>query len=110
MAKNTSEIEKKSIRASCLKFIEKSEIYSTSFNSLPDNDKNWILDYLCRGKGIILYEKIETQQDLESVPKNDFFSKTQFYSSLKNEIIDDESYENVKKFWNLLRLKNLFWN
>ena len=77
------------------------------FNSLPDNDKNWILDYLCGGKGVIPYEKIKSQQDFESVPENEFFSKTEFYSSLKNEIIEDENYENVKKFWNLLRLKNL---
>ena len=26
---------------------------------------------------------------------------------LKNEIVNDESYENVKKFWKLLRLKKL---
>ena len=34
-----------------------------------------------------------------------FFSNTEFYSSLKNEIINDESYENVKQFRKLLRLK-----
>ena len=83
LAKNASEIEEKNIRASCLKFIEKNETYSATFNSLPDNDKNWILDYLCRGKGVIPYEKIKTHQDLESILKNDFFSKTDFYSSIK---------------------------
>ena len=29
------------------------ETYSATFNSLPNNDKNWILDYLCGGKGVI---------------------------------------------------------
>ena len=85
----------------------KNETYSATFNSLPNNDKNWILDYLCGGKGVIPYEKIKTHQDLESVLKNDSFSKTEFNSSLKNEVIDDESYENVKKFWKTLHLKKL---
>ena len=40
-------------------------------------------------------------------PKVIFFSKPEFYSSLKNEIIDDESYESIKKFWKLMRLNKL---
>ena len=65
------------------------------------------MDYLCGGKGLIPYEKIKSQEDLDAVPEGDFFSKTELYSSLKNEIIDYESYERVKKFCNLLRLNKL---
>ena len=36
-----------------------------------------------------------------------FFRKTEFYSSLKNEIIGDGDYENVKRFWWSMRLKKL---
>ena len=68
MAKNASEIEKKNIRASCLKSLKNNETYSAIFNSLPNNDQNWNPDYLCGGKGVIPYEKIKTRQDLESVP------------------------------------------
>ena len=57
LAKNASEIEKKNIRASCLKFIEKNETYSATFNSSHNNYKNWILDYLSGGKCVIPYEK-----------------------------------------------------
>ena len=78
LAKNASEIEKKNIRALCLKFIQKNEACSATFNSLPDNNKNLILDYLCGGKGVIPYEKIKTHQDLESVPENDFFQRPNF--------------------------------
>ena len=106
LVKKTSEIKKKNIRTSRLKFIERNEIYSTIFNSLPKNDKNWILDYLYGGKRVNSYGKLKTHQDRESVPENDFFSKTEFYSSLKNKIIDDESYKNVKKFGNCYILKN----
>ena len=40
-------------------------------------------------------------------PEGEFFSKTKFYSTLRNEIIDDQSYENVKIFWKALRLEKL---
>ena len=65
---------------------------------MVDDEKNWMLDYLCGGKGEMPYEKIKSHEDLNAVPEGDFFSKTEFYSSLKNEIIDDESYESIKKF------------
>ena len=56
---------------------------------MVDDEKNWMLDYLCGGKGEMPYEKIKSHEDLNAVPKGDFFSKTEFYSLLKNEIIDD---------------------
>lgn len=70
--------------------------YSKNFKSLPDQDKEWILDYLFGGKGVIPYQKIKPWEDLESVPEGAGFSKTEFYSSLKSKITSDEEYENVK--------------
>ena len=67
------------------------------FNSLLEENKNQVFGYLCRGKGVIPYEKIETFDDLDCVPKDEFFNKAEFSSSLRNEIISDEDYENVKK-------------
>ena len=66
-----------------------------------------MLDYLCEGKGVIPYEKIQSHKDLDAALEGDFFSKTEFYSSLKNEIIDDKSYKSVKKFWKLMQLNKL---
>ena len=65
------------------------------------------MDYLCGGKGVIPYEKIKAFDDLDCVPEGEFFTKTGFYSSLRNEIISDEDYENVKTFWQIMRLKKL---
>lgn len=36
-----------------------------------------------------------------------FFSKTEFYSSFKNEVTSDEEYKNMKKFWPFLLLKKI---
>ena len=107
LAKSTDGNEKTNIRKSCQKFIETNPTYSAAFNFILDENKEWILDYLSGRKGVIPYEKIKSCEDLNCVPENQFFSKTEFYSLLKNEIISDEGYENIKKIWRILRLKKL---
>ena len=74
---------------------------------MSDEDKNWILDYLCGGKGVLPYEAIISYEDLDRTPGEQFLAKTEFYNSLKNDSISDSDYEAVKKLWNLLKLKKL---
>ena len=50
---------------------------------------------------------IRSYEDLDAVLPEEFFTIIEFYSSLKNEIISEEAYENVKKFYGLLRLQKL---
>ena len=85
LASNTDAVEKLNIGNSCEKFIRGSEQFSVAFNSLSDEKKSWMLDYLSGGKGVIPYEKIQTCNDLDSVPSpsKECFAKTKFYSSLK---------------------------
>ena len=64
-----------------------------------------VLDYLSGGKRTIPHEKIKSHEGLNCVPQSEFFWKTEFYNSLKNEIISDKEYENV--FWQILHLKKL---
>ena len=71
---------------------------------MSDEEKNWVLDYLCGGKGVIPYEAIRSHEDLDRAPGEKFFAQTKFYSSLKNAAISDDDYAAVKKLWKLLRL------
>ena len=51
---------------------------------------------------------IKTWEDLNEKPTvEQLFSKTNFYSSLKNSIISDEEYEDIKKLFNLLKMCTL---
>ena len=50
---------------------------------------------------------IKTFDDIDCAPKGESFTKTEFYSSLRNKIINNEDYENVKDFWWRMCLKNL---
>ena len=80
-------LDKKNIRKSCKSFIKKFNYFSDVYNSLADEEKAWVLDYLSADKGAIPYEKVKTYEDLLAQPESRFFAKTKFYSSLRNEII-----------------------
>ena len=57
------EIKKTNIRKSCKKIIETNPAFSAAFNSLSDENKEWIRDYLSNGKGVIPYIK-KSHEDL----------------------------------------------
>ena len=59
LAKSANENKKTNIRNSCQRFIETNPTYSSIFNSLSDESKKWILDYLCSGTGVIPYKKMK---------------------------------------------------
>ena len=52
--------------------------------------------------------QIESIDSLEITPEDGiFFSKDEFFSTLKGNMVDDESYENSKKLYILLKMRNL---
>ena len=53
LAKSADENEKTNLRKSFQKFIETNPTYSSVFNSLSDENKEWILDYLSGEKNKI---------------------------------------------------------
>ena len=75
---------------------------------LPNN-REWILDYLAKGKGTIPYQKITQLSSLQLRPPlgEEFFNKDDFYSTLREKAIDEQEYEDVKNFFKLLNLNKL---
>ena len=98
-------MKRKKIKESCKYLIKNHKVYRKNFDKLLENEKKWVLEYFCSGKGFIPYEAIRCWEDLDNVPENEFFARTEFYSSLKNETIYTEEYENVKKLWLLMRFQ-----
>ena len=98
LAKSVDQTKKSRIRSSCQKFTKKKSNLFCKLFELDDENKEWILEYLSGGKGVKPYKKIKLHEDLNCVPKGKFFDKSEFYSSLKNKIILNQGYENVKKF------------
>ena len=72
-----------------------------------EEEQKWILNYLSTGKGTIPYEMITRYHSLDLTLGNDqFFLPHQFYPNLKDTVMTDEEYENVKKFYQTMKLEN----
>ena len=72
------------------------------------DQKNMVIEIIVSGKGVIPYEKIEPIDSLSIKPEDGiFFSKDEFFGTLKGKNVDDESYENAKKLFVLLKMRNL---
>ena len=67
----------------------------------------WVINYLSSAKGVIPYESIKRQEDLNKAPGTYFFPKTDFYSTLKNTAISEDEYEDVIKLFNLMKMQTL---
>ena len=85
-------------KASCEKFIKNHKVLAQNFAILTKDEKEWVLRYLSSRKGVIPYETIRLYKDLDLAPCKEFFAKTEFYDTLRNESILDKDYKNVKKF------------
>ena len=78
--------------------VEKQDIKDTFERILQDRlpfvlpeDREWILDYLAKGKGTLPYQKITQLDSLKSRPLlgETFFNKEDFYSTFREKTVDD---------------------
>ena len=101
LAKSMTDDEQENVKRTCRNFIANKRML------LTEENKKWVLDYICSGKGTIPYQIVKTLDSLEIKPENgDFFAHKDFYYTLSEKNISAD-YENVKKFFKLLRLKIL---
>ena len=101
LADSMTDIERENVSKNCKRFLAEKLLF------LTEEQENWVLDYLSSGKGMIPYQMITDFNSLQIKPKDGFFEQKDFYSSLKEKDITVEEYENVKKFFTLLRYKTL---
>ena len=100
LAKSMTDDEQENVKRTCRNFI------ANKLMLLTEENEKWVLDYLCSGKGTIPYQIVKTLDSLETKPENGhFFAHKDFYSTLSENNISAEDYENVKKNFKLLRLK-----
>ena len=71
LSASTNELEK-NIMNSCESFIKKFNYFSDVFNSLADQEKAWVFNYLTAGKEMIPYEMVKTSEDLLAQPESRF--------------------------------------
>ena len=67
-----------------------------------------VIDIIVSSKGLIPYEKIETINSLSAKPEDGvFFTRDEFFSSLKGESVDEISYQNAMTLFLTLKMRDL---
>ena len=108
LSETMSDLEKSRVSKLVQQFIATHSYFSIVWNEMDFLQKNKVIDIVVSGKGIIPYEKIETIESLSVKPEDGvFFSKDEFYSSLKAEQVDDISYQNAKTLFITLKMRDL---
>ena len=98
----------RAVAVASVQFLTIHSYFSRVLKELTDNQKKILLEIIVNGKAAIPYEKIEPIHSLRTVPKDGIFhSRDEFFSTLKGSAVDEESYENAKKLFILLRMRKL---
>ena len=108
LSETMSREEKSRVAKLVEQFIATHSYFSAIWNEMHFSERNKIIDIVVSGKGIIPYEKIQTIQSLSLKPENGvFFTEDEFYSSLKDEPVDEISYQNAKTLFLTLKMRDL---
>ena len=97
LAETLDQTEKEKVENLTIQFLSNHAYFSNVWKQLSIFQKNRILEIIVSGKGVIPYEKILTKDSLSIKPEDGiFFTKDEFFSTLKGKGVDNESYENSK--------------
>ena len=100
--------EKRAAEKVTKQFFNQHNYFSTVWPYLTLKLQESVLDIVTSGKGITPYELIVDMQSLLLTPDDEqFWNKTEFFSELKLQAVDDESYENSKFLFKTLKMRNL---
>ena len=107
-ASSLTDDERAAIYSEREKYLLSDSVLSKRFLYCTKEEKKWVLDYLSSGKGIIPYKLVCDFDSLSIAPEDgNFFKLHKFYLSMKDSVLSEEEYENLKKFYKTLKLNNL---
>ena len=108
LSETLSDIEKTNVAKLTEQFIVTHRYFAQVWKQLHFADKKKVIDIMVSGKGIIPYEKVESINSLSVKPENGvFFTRDEFFSSLKGESVDEISYQNAKTLFLTLKMRDL---
>ena len=88
-------------------FLKSHYYFSTIWPFLPPTKQTEILNITCGGKGVMPYELVTGLNSFFLKPEGEFWSKTEFYSELKQKNVGDEEYEQSKFLYQTLKMRHL---
>ena len=78
LAKNAELNDKGNMKRSLIIFFETHPKYRFKYTTLTFENRNWIIEYLSSGKGVIPYESIKSWEDLNRTPEGVFLERPSF--------------------------------
>ena len=92
LSETLTEKEKDNITKLTVQFLVNHDYFLIVWDQMLLDQKNKVFEIIVSGKGVIPYEKIERIDSLSIKPEDRiFFSKDEFFSTLKGKNVDDES-------------------
>ena len=107
LSSTLTEEEKNAVKFLTNQFLNHHYYFSTVWPYLTAKIKEKILVIIANGKGIIPYEFTVNMESLFLTPDKEFWEKTEFFSELKLQAVDNESYKNSKYLYLNLKMRNL---
>ena len=107
LASTADKFEKSNIKKNIQQFIENHNYFKQVWKTLKQEASDKILDLIAEGKGVMPYEKVLNAKSFLSKPDQDFYSHTEFNSSLKQSNVSVAEYENAKYLYQTLKMRNL---
>ena len=108
LSSTLTQYEKEKVEKLTIQFFNQHYYFSTVWMFLPPGIKKKTLEIITSGKGIIPYKLIVQMDSLLLTPDDDkFWFKAEFYSELKMQAVDDETYENSKFLYINLKMRHL---
>ena len=108
LASMMTDIEKNRVEVLTKQFLMQHRYFSKTWLMLTEKLKSQVLKIIVRGKGVIPYKKIDAIDSSQKEPEYGiFFSKEEFFSTLKGQAVNVDDHDNSKKLFILLKRRNL---
>ena len=103
-----TEKEKNNAELLVEQFLMQHQFFSKTWLTLSQSQKTELIKIIVSGKGFIPYEKIDSIDTFQKRPENGFFfSEEEFSCTLKGQSGNKDDYNNSKKLFVLLKMRNL---
>ena len=108
LASTMTEKEKNIAKFLVKQFLMQHQFFSKTWLTLSQSQKTELIKIIVSGKGVIPYEKIDSINVCKNDPKMEFFFfSEEFFSTLKGQSANKADYNNSKKLFILLKMRNL---
>ena len=107
LSSTLTEEEKNAVKKPTEKFLNQHFYFCTIWPYLSIQKKDKILETISEGKGIIPYEIIVDMESFFITPDRDFWETIEFFSELKQSVVNGNNYEHSKYLYQTLKMRNL---